>query len=672
MTTQLALPARFDGSSDWHISRRKARYRDLEHSSSDSSDAGIFLISNVRRRVGAPPLKPLPIDSGYNKACAAVYSIFNSFPNGNLDDCIKEIAREAGVEALGIDVVARMPVGDGDTPNPDDFPPTILIVARWAGEQSHGIWEKVVTDTKKLVDQLVTRASGSLGRLQVGVEMVDLELTLRRYLSPILKAEYSDALDRDWCKIRDEVVDILHQNPNTKSMVNIVALFKLGTNEDIGKNPLTVFVGVDYGSEESKWPPILDEIQELLNRYPYKLRFHMEHNSTVGHYPSFEIKNKSWSADDEMEILNIRGFDPAEHNYNKIVDIGDDIGPARYLKAPDGDDLRFPGTGTLGCWVEIKTLKKPQWTKFALTNYHVVRSAFDGFQLGKDPKNNDKSIILAPAQGSDLWNIDINGVSPSFAGKKVDIESPTRRLHSFVVWNLETRIKRYPQQAAKLQRVLKEKKAFFDNNRQHLGTVYAASGYARRTKNNGRLDWALIQPTGTGVERVGQNKLRHNSDWVRRGYSTRAPTLPESALVPRLQQRTKTPSLGNLSIGSVVYKIGATTGPTVGRYAYPKPRVRISEDAHVEEHIKSPVEYLSTEFLYLALTEVRGSVVAGRGDSGSVVFDRVGTALGLLFRGFEAQGGSGTHALITPLEDVFEDIKAFSKNQITDIRIAKD
>ncbi|KAK1755867.1 hypothetical protein QBC47DRAFT_402030 [Echria macrotheca] len=100
-------------------------------------------------------------------------------------------------------------------------------------------------------------------------------------------------------------------------------------------------------------------------------------------------------------------------------------------------------------------------------------------------------------------------MSPSFAGKNADIESPSRRFHSWVVYNLESRIKRYPQKASNLKGLSREK-AFFDNNKQHFGTVYAASGYTRKTKKNCRLDWALIKPSSTGIARIGVNNLRPN------------------------------------------------------------------------------------------------------------------------------------------------------------------
>ncbi|KAK0708446.1 hypothetical protein B0H67DRAFT_590275 [Lasiosphaeris hirsuta] len=48
-----------------------------------------------------------------------------------------------------------------------------------------------------------------------------------------------------------------------------------------------------------------------------------------------------------------------------------------------------------------------------------------------------------------------------------------------------------------------------------------------------------------------------------------------------------------------------------------------------------------------------------------------GRAVALLFSGQMAQAVN-SWAYITPIEDVFNDIKAFSKEEITDIRIVED
>lgn len=82
--------------------------------------------------------------------------------------------------------------------------------------------------------------------------------------------------------------------------------------------------------------------------------------------------------------------------------------------------------------------------------------------------------------------------------------------------------------------------------------------------------------------------------------------------------------------------------------------------------------YLSDEFLYLGLPDPAEHWLASKGDWGSVVFNGDGAAVGLLCRGHTAQQAKGSYAYVTPIEDVFEDIKAFSSKQITDIRITED
>jgi len=96
--------------------------------------------------------------------------------------------------------------------------------------------------------------------------------------------------------------------------------------------------------------------------------------------------------------------------------------------------------------------------------------------------------------------------------------------------------------------------------------------------------------------------------------------------------------------------------------------VSLAEDRHVQEHMtKTERSYLSTEYLFHGMGT--GSRIAQKGDSGSVAFDAEGNAVGLLFRGCQANSATDSHAYITPIEDVFEDIKAYSNHKILDIRI---
>ncbi|KAK3364269.1 hypothetical protein B0T25DRAFT_493064 [Lasiosphaeria hispida] len=455
--------------------RKRARYRYTEHSSSDSSDAGTFLVSNVKFRVGAPPLPPLPVQTSGSNACALVQEALGF----SLNDQAKIIAKAEGVEPLSVELVSR---------------------------------------------------------------------------------------------------------------VTSIALFKLGFSTNYNTNPLT------------------------------------------------------------------------------LAGLGEDIGPECYIKLGNsGDENRVPGLGTLGCWIEIKTIREPQWTKYALTNYHVVRPAFDGFQLGTN--EDDETTVLEPVKNSDLWDVDRRGMDPRFASKKADIEHPTRAKHCFAVQVLTEEIEEDPDHpdTPQCRECLSEIKSFFDNNEQHLGSIYCASGYSRRTVNDGRLDWALIKPTGTGVARIGKNSLPTRGDWESKGYITSKPR------ARGILKQPPTHGLRSIPNGGSIFKVGTTTGATGGLFSQIKPRVRFVEDAHVKPYMKSQHRpYLSNEFMYIGLPEPGEPWLAKKGDSGSVVFDTEGRAVGLLFRGHMAQQATSSYAYITPIEDVFADIKAFSNSQITDIRIAED
>ena len=637
--------------------RKRARYRSTEHSSSDSSDAGTFLISNVKFRVGAPPPQPLPIQSGCSLGCTLVREVLGTF----LQDQAEKIAKAEGVQPLSVGLVARFVPGS----TLDNRCATILIVAKW-NDTSPPIWEKIVKKTKKFVDS--STRNSHLEDLQISVEMIAEELTLNKYISPVPTKELTDALRLDWPLIAEKALDILDAYPATKSRVTSIALFKLGFSRDFDKNPLTVYISVDYESEEGKWPAIVGEIQQLLNRYPHNLQLHLEHNTSGESYPEFHLVNRPMTAEQKAFKIDL-GFDP-DRKYNKLVGPGDDIGPECYISLGDSasaDQLRVPGLGTLGCWIEVKTTRQPQWTKYALTNYHVVRPAFDGFQIRTNDKN--ETIPITPVKDSDLWEVDLKGMGPNFNSKKADIEHPARAKHCFAVQVLTEEIESDPNDVdtPKLREHLNNIKSFFDNNEQHLGSIYCASGYTRRTPNGGRLDWALIKPTGNGVDRVGKNALPTREDWHRKGYITSKPKAKGSLKQP------PTHGLRSIKNAAPIFKVGTSTGPTAGLFSELKSKVSCVEDAHVLPYMVSKHRpYLSDEFLYLGFPDPAEFWLAKKGDSGSVVFDGDGAAVGLLFRGHMAQQAMGSYAYITPIEDVFEDIKAFSKKQITDIRIAED
>lgn len=99
----------------------------------------------------------------------------------------------------------------------------------------------------------------------------------------------------------------------------------------------------------------------------------------------------------------------------------------------------------------------------------------------------------------------------------------------------------------------------------------------------------------------------------------------------------------------------------------------MAEDAHVKRFMAK--DYKSTEYVVQpVLMDSDGRLkFCAPGDSGSVVFDSDGGVLGLFFRGSKPLNSADDgYGLVTPIELVFQDIIAFSKGGITEIRVAED
>jgi hypothetical protein len=577
---------------------------------------------------------------------------------GLVDGTFKIIASE-GLELCKVDDVEL--VGRGIAGDDSEGEPTILIVAEW-DEKSPPLWERIVKRTKKWIDGKAL-GSGKLNHLDIAVEMIAQDLTLCKYVSAISGRELAQGLGRDWPHIADKVAEILERHPATESKVTSISLFRLGFSEDLDNNLLTVYISVSYESDETKWPPVVTMIEQYLSAYKHDLHVHLEHNSS-DLYPSFPILLKNLTEGEINSKLQRFNFDP-DRRYSTSVRLGDDIGPARYVITKDGGEKAMPGVGTLGCWVEIKTKTNTQWTKYALTNYHVVRPAIDGFRLGFE---NGSNVPGTPVEGSDIWAADLDGIYPNtnFASPPAQIEHPTRTKHCFAVQRLHHQIATNspsPARGAKAE-LLGDITEFFDQKKHLFGTIYCASGYRRRTANNGRLDWALIRPIDPG--RVGKNTLPTEQDWTNKGVYVNVPKL---RVMGKSLQQPPMNGLRSIQSGQDIFKVGASTGPTAGQFLKVKSHVSIQHDKHVKSEMGGET-YYSNELMFVG--DPTFTFLAYHGDSGSVAFDEEGRAVGLLFRGHQVQQAANSYAFITPIEDVFADIKAFSKGGITDIRIAED
>ncbi|KAK3343541.1 hypothetical protein B0T25DRAFT_301556 [Lasiosphaeria hispida] len=121
--------------------------------------------------------------------------------------------------------------------------------------------------------------------------------------------------------------------------------------------------------------------------------------------------------------------------------------------------------------------------------------------------------------------------------------------------------------------------------------------------------------------RIGENSLPSWKTWKE---------FPAQVTIDASLRQPTESGLRGLSQGALVYKVGATSGVTVGRFNQMKSDVRITEDKHL-------LQGNPEEFAYC-----QGGTLVGapphpafgmKSDSGSVVWGVEGRAVGLLFRG---------------------------------------
>ncbi|GAB1312080.1 hypothetical protein MFIFM68171_02290 [Madurella fahalii] len=638
--------------------RKRARLRRSEATSSDSSDAGEFTIFNVHHRVAAPTPRPLPLSVEWDEQCTSIDRELGAATLTNEARRILSFERVSGV--VSVELVSRVPYIGTDGPTMGQ--PTVLIVARWLDEGCSAIWERAVSKIKKSVDSKRVE-NGNLGNIDIAVEMIAEEHSRPKYISPVSAELLARGMETDWALIKDKVANIMESYPATAGHVTSIQLFRLGFSADDDENPDTIYVSVDYECLETKWSPVVEEIKQFLRQITYAdLKLHLEHNiveqCTFPLAPSRRSPAEIEARQREMRLV-------PEIPYQTRVNLGADIGASNYLTGSDGN-LFSPLVGTLGCWLEVKTPRYPEGVTLALTNFHVVRPAYDGFQVFV----NDKGVsrIGGPKKDSQLWNVDGKGISPDANAPM--IEHPSRIKHNHGVYNRERFIERFgvsSPSGARAKEQLDDMVAFFDNGRHVFGTVFCASGYKRRTANNGRLDWALVKPLDKA--RIGENRLPTLTAWTEKYDANSVDLLPELPTDGGLLQEPTEDGLRGLAHSELVYKVGATTAMTLGRFSRMKSDVMIAEDRHASPGLSEEFAYIQAGSL---VSNYEGRpAFATHGDSGSVVWDKEGRVVGLLFTGQTPQGtAANTLAYVTPIHDVLEDIMKFSKGAIKEIRLA--
>lgn len=634
-------------------------------------------MSNVKYRIGSPPLQSLPLQTDYQPTGIGVVDsnkdelmglaakalrangITNPFSETSEDDTSIGWGEDDTCKEFAMNLVTRR-IPDLH----EDGAPTILVIAQWQDE-SPKTWEQAVKQIKHDADELFA----TLGRLDVdiSVEIISRELWDRKYFGPIAGNE---RLLQAWPDIQEQVHMRLDSFVSTKDCVTSVAIFRIGFNIELDTNPITIYIALSYESDETGWPPVVEAIKsDLSDRGWGELLVHVEHNENSTYAfevlpPNLDIKDMIRGRDARKTVI--------EGDYQDRVDLGADISAARYIKRIDGRTMSSL-LGTLGCYIEIQTKKKPAWTKYALSNHHVIRPCFDGFGYNVVVSKTGKlsTEVGNPLPKSVLAEMDLKGVRPN-SNPDVEMEHPSRLKHNATLSYIHaicgsSSLPNSPQTIRDIKRAAKlkeraDKLAFFDEGKNVLGNVFASSGFKRRSKANSRLDWALVS---VHPDRQGENRLPGPELWWATYFDLQhAPS--ESTYYGLLRPQGDV-SFRSMAESTTLFSCGTITGGRSGYFSRFKANVfSTKEDKYL--HTRKSSEYVCLG--KPVLKEPTDTRFADSGDSGSVVFDTEGRIVGLLFTGLRPQQNEEGYSYVTPIEDVFEDIKAYSRGEITDIRIA--
>lgn len=625
-----------------------------------STPASSVLIRNRLFRVSTNELRPLPL-------------MANALPSGVIDRNQASLIKEVALKILGqhgiqapvtFDDLGGLPdfiSGGWDTPGKENtaahvrivnrHPPgysttihaTLLIEADWNTSDSGVTSRRWISAVSKIHSALIA-LEGPMPSLDV--EMISTHLTRVIYVYPIQDdAEF----ERKWNgHILDGVTNLLQTLRATKDRVNAVTISRFGPYRHPLKNPITIYVAVSNESDETQWTDVEHALQSYLRPFPRDIRVWIEHNDLVSSV--FDLTPPYKQQD-------------AQHGdaypYATKVNLGDAIGPSAYTSSSGGQ--RFsPGFGTLGCYLQVK--QSGVWLTLGLTNYRIVRPFLEGFVI--DVSSSSPKPAAVPRHGTALWKADRDGIQFQQA-RTLLMECPPRHKHMRVMANLDDHIKQLQQEKSpskELQLQLeerREKQQFFDEAKHKMGNLWAASGFSRRSGGH-RMDWALFQPPGDGV---GSNSLPDRAARVK-AHRTAKPG--DADKHRQLCNHSSRVTLATAETGTKMFKMGAKSGPTAGLYSGFKGCIGIPESKYIDrtktdEHVFLPCVLGSGS---------REAQMGVPGDSGAVIYNNEGVAVGLLFRGLGPQQALDHEApwtFVTPIEDVLADIKAFTG--VEDIRI---
>lgn len=619
-------------------------------------------VSCVLHRAGAPPLPPAPY--AYRAMTGNVRHLRGKFGRlfaSQADAILTKYGISHAVECTvdewsGNPIVGKAQIMERSLPDQAGTTETVLHITAWWTEESERTWQDAARELKQYVDDVLAKV-GAVD-VSIGVDMQAPEVRWPRQLS---MAPDDPQLVNDWPYIKKRVREFLDSFPQTKGYITSISLFRMGIY-DKDRNPITVYVSLSYDSREQSWKPVTEAVQRFLDGFPHKLVLHMENGGPESNV--FNIIEPSIMSE-EIDSTLVYSDD-----YQQLLKPGDDIGAAAYILRSD-KTKRSPMTGTAGCYLQLRMAGSDEWSTYVLTNYHVIRPCIPGYTLGID--SDGKSCERKAAHRSLLEKTDHAGFDPSQASQITQVESPVRLKHNYTVCVETLRAQGPPgaagQMSPEMKAYIDEKRArlqtkvdFFDSGRHILGALYAGSGLKQRSPRGGRLDWALCS---VNQNRQGRNTIPSHEQWEKAYpadiWIRRYLPSPGIRTMTSPNQHETVPQIADAQ--SRVFKIGGRTGLATAYFNCYKTDVKMPEwDKYIDGAT------LSEEYMFFPQSD--GRAPALKGDSGAVVYNNRGAVVGLVFSGQKPHNAQQSYMYVTPIQEIFDDIKRLSNGKIADIRVA--
>ncbi|KAH7269118.1 uncharacterized protein BKA55DRAFT_587937 [Fusarium redolens] len=111
---------------------------------------------------------------------------------------------------------------------------------------------------------------------------IHVEITAPEHEQTMYYAAPKDpSLSRTWDFVRPTVHDCLQSFQATRGrMTTTITLFRYGVLPDLRDNPLTIYISVDFGPDETRWYEVISDIKNMLQGVAgwNQVQVHMENN----------------------------------------------------------------------------------------------------------------------------------------------------------------------------------------------------------------------------------------------------------------------------------------------------------------------------------------------------------------------------------------------------------